>query len=218
MTQYFWHPGIQMRFFENNPPLIVKKAEGVFIEDINGNRIIDGISSWWCKSLGHGHPRLKAALRKQYEQFEHVIGATTTNNVIAELSELLTNLRNPLAKVFYAGDGSCAVEVALKMSLHSRLNTGQIKKTKFISLSNGYHGETCGSLSVSDLGRYKTPYKSMLFECKHILGIPYVTGPADPLWNDCTPYWETIEEYLEPLAENTTAVILEPIVQGAGGC
>lgn len=217
MRQCFWHPGTQMKDFEGNAPMSVQKARGIYIEDVNGRQVIDAISSWWCKSLGHGHPRLKAAFMKQCDQFEHVIQASTTNKIIAELSELLTSFHDPLTKVFYAGDGSSAVEIALKMSLHSHRNRGQSERTQFISLKNGYHGETCGSLSVSDLGRYKESYQSMLFECETIGHLPYVTDHTDPLWADCSPYWEPIKNRLEQIANSLTAVILEPIAQGAAG-
>jgi adenosylmethionine-8-amino-7-oxononanoate aminotransferase len=197
--------------------LEVISASGSHIELKNGQKLIDAISSWWCKSLGHGHPRLKQTLKNQLEKFEHVIQAGTTNETIVALSEKLANLSPGLNKVFYAGDGSCAVEIAMKMSLHSRILQGDKTRTQFLALSNGYHGETIGALSVSDLGLYRDPYASLLFPCHFIEGLPYLHDDSDPLWHNCEPYWDNIAAQLEPYADTATAILIEPIVQGAGG-
>jgi len=215
--KHIWHPCSQMKDYENFLPQSVKSARGSHIELSNGKPLIDAISSWWCKSLGHNHPRLKKALQAQIEKFEHVILANTTNETIVQLSEKLCALMPSLNKVFFAGDGSCAVEVALKMSLHSRLIKGDTKRKSFITLQNGYHGETVGALSVSDLGIYKSPYESLCFECYTIKNIPYVTGREDPLWVNCHEQWQQIEKSLELLKDSATAIIVEPIIQGAGG-
>lgn len=215
--KHIWQPCSQMKDFESFKPIIVSKAYGSYLELQCGKKIIDATSSWWCKSLGHNHPRLKEALIIQMDKFEHVIGAGTLNETITYLSEKLANLTNSLKKVFYASDGSTAVEIALKMSLHAHKIKGNIKKTKFIALKNGYHGETTGALSVSDLGRFRDPYQEMLFEVNFIHAIPYVSGIDDPLWNASEECWLKTEKYLNLHANQTAAIILEPIVQGAGG-
>lgn len=212
-----WHPCSQMQDYEQLPPLSVVGANGAYIELANGKTIIDATSSWWCKSLGHQHPRLKKALQAQLEKFEHVILANTTNETIEALSEKLTQLTTTLKKVMYAGDGSCAVEIALKMSLHARQIQGDHQRNKFLALANGYHGETIGALSVSDVGIYRAPYQALLFDAHFIQPIPYVTSTADPLWNNCELIWKQLEPQLAQYAENTTALLVEPIVQGAGG-
>ena len=212
-----WHPCSQMKDYETFRPLIVRSASGPYIELSNGQKIIDAISSWWCKSLGHGHPKLKAALIKQLDYFEHVILANTTNNNIIELSERLTNLTKNLKKVLYASDGSCAVEIAMKMSIHARQITGDVSRYKFMALSNSYHGETGLALSVSDLGIYSAPYKAILINTAFLENIPYVKNKQDPLWEDCSSYWPNIEKQLEQHKDTLTAIIIEPIVQGAGG-
>jgi len=214
--QYHWHPGNALKDFEKSPPFIVKKASGSYIEGIDGHLVIDGISSWWCKTLGHNHPRLKSALIKQIHKFEHVINATSTNQILVDLSELLVSLVPGMGKVFYASDGSSAVEIALKMSLHSRYNQGDHIKKKFLSLDNGYHGETCGALSITHAGNFKQVYRSMLFDCSSIQGIPYVNTPHEDLWNNCQDHWIKVQEFLENHHHEITAIILEPIVQGAG--
>jgi len=215
--QHVWHPTSQMKDYELFKPLVVKRARGCHIELDTGMKLIDAISSWWCKSLGHNHPRLKQALYRQLEQFEHVILANTTNETIVALSEKLASLTRTLDKVFYAGDGSCAIEIAMKMSLHARQVSGEKKRQRFIALQNGYHGETFATLSVGDVGLFRAPYESMLFDTTFLSPVPYVSGRSDPLWDDCGEAWDVMLKQLEPLADSTTALILEPILQGAGG-
>ena len=129
----------------------------------------------------------------------------------------MSNLVKSSSKVFYASDGSSAVEIALKMSLHSRKIKGQNKRNKFLALKNGYHGETAAALSVSDIGIYKNPYKEILFDVHMISHIPYVNSINDALWDDCSSCWKVIEAQLEQYKESATAIIFEPMVQGAGG-
>lgn len=212
-----WHPCSQMKDYETFPPLPVKSAKGCYIELEDGRKIIDAISSWWCKSLGHNHPKLKQALIEQAGKFEHIILANTINQNISTLSTRLASLTKTLDKVMYASDGSCAVEIAIKMSVHARQILGETHKTQIISLENSYHGETALALSVSDLGLYRKPYEPLLKQYSFIKNIPYVYSRFDPLWQNCLEHWNDIEEQLNQQAENLTAVIIEPIVQGAGG-
>ncbi|MEN9916465.1 MAG: adenosylmethionine-8-amino-7-oxononanoate aminotransferase [Pseudomonadota bacterium] len=215
--QHIWHPCSQMKDYEAFPPLIIKKAYGSYIELADGRRIIDAISSWWCKSLGHNHPRLKSALKTQLEYFEHVIFANSTYEIIIQLSEKLATLCPGLNKVFYASEGSSAVEIALKMSLHAQQLLGQNQRTQLTSLQNGYHGETFMALGLSDLGLYRKAYEAHLIKPDFIHNIPYVHSSSDPLWTDCSVIWPKIENQLEKQATTLAAIIVEPIVQGAGG-
>ncbi len=215
--QHIWHPCSQMKDYERHPPVMVKSAEGCYLTLQDDRKIIDAISSWWCKSLGHNHPRLKQALIEQVNRFEHVMLANTTHDVIIELSQKLGQLMPPLDKVFYASDGSCAIEIAMKMSLHAHLLSGETQRTQFIALQNGYHGETVGALSISDVGCYRTPYASMLLETHYLNPVPYVSDVSDPLWDDCSAMWPQIEQSLAPYAHTATALCLEPLMQGAGG-
>ncbi len=215
-TQFVWHPCSQMKDHELYKPLVINRAYESYLELFNGIKIIDAISSWWCKSLGHNHPRLKNALLKQLDQFEHVDLGNTTNDLINTLSKKLTQLMPHLGKVFYASDGSSAVEIALKMSLHVRVLEGKTKKTLFLALKNSYHGETVGALSVSDLSLYRSPYESVLFKPPFIEAV-YVQNTDDPLWNDVSILWSKIEKNLDQYIDSTTALIIEPIVQGAAG-
>ena len=214
--QNIWYPCSQMKDYEQFNPLKIHRASGDYIELENGQKIIDAISSWWCKSLGHNHPRLKQAIYQQIERFEHVILANTQHEVITKLSHTISKLTNhQLNRVFYAGDGSSAVEIALKMSLHAQKLKGENQRTQFIALKNGYHGETTGAMSVSDVGRFKDPYETMLFKTHFLQNFPYINGRCDPSWKFNN--WEALEIELKPLINTTAAIIIEPMIQGAGG-
>ncbi len=210
-----WHPCSQMKDYEDFKPLNITKAQGSYIyhED---KPIIDAISSWWCKSLGHNHPSLQQALIKQLGILEHTILANTSNQTIELFTQKLCQLTHT-DKAFFASDGSCAVEIAMKMSIHARMIQGQSAKTQFAALQNGYHGETCATLSVSDVGLFKKPYQSLLFDCTFLTDIPYVTGTQDPLWHDARQAWDQAKIQLEPVKDKLNAIIFEPLVQGAGG-
>jgi len=206
-----------MKDYETFKPIVIKKAKGSYLYTDNGHKIIDAISSWWCKSLGHNHPKLKKALIKQANQFEHVILANTTNDTIVQLAEELSRLTKHLNKVLFASDGSCAVEIAMKMSLHAHQITGELNRTKFACLENSYHGETCLTLAVSDCELYKKPYQPILPHTYTIKNLPYTNSRHTELWQNCASHWQKIEMQLNKYKDQLTAVIVEPILQGAGG-
>lgn len=212
---HVWHPCAQMKDFESFPPLIIQKAQGCYLYTDQGP-LIDAISSWWCKSLGHSHPEVIAAIKKQMLHFEHVISANTTHPALVELAEELAQLTGK-QHIFFASDGACAVEIAMKLAIHSNQIKGRTQKNQFIALKNGYHGETLGAMSVSDLGIYKAPYEGFGVSCHFIEDIPYVTGKTDPLWHNCEEHWNKVKPFLDHVAEQVCAIILEPVVQGAGG-
>ncbi len=212
---HIWHPCTQMKEFETFPPLVIERAEGSYIYT-NKGPIIDGISSWWCKSLGHGHPVVINAIRDQLNKFEHVITANTTHTQMAEFGETLAAITGK-QHVFFGSDGSSAVEISMKLAMHAQQIKGVSKKNQFIALKNGYHGETFGALSVSDLGIYKAPYEGTGVNCHFIESMPYVGGTSDPLWSDCEAHWQLVLPQLELIKDTTCAVILEPIIQGAAG-
>jgi adenosylmethionine---8-amino-7-oxononanoate aminotransferase len=201
--------------FIQNPPLVIEKAEGSYLYTDQG-KIIDAISSWWCKSLGHAHPKVTQAISNQLQRFEHIIGANTTYPEIVELAERLSDISGK-QHVFFASDGSCAVEIALKLALHACQVQGLKYKNKFIALKNGYHGETLATLSVSDVGKFKSTFPDLDLTCQWITKIPYVSGEDDPLWSNCSSIWLQVLADLEAVKHHTCAIILEPIVQGAGG-
>lgn len=215
--RHIWHPCSQMKDYETFPPLVIKGAAGCYLELEDGTKIIDAVSSWWCKSLGHGHPKIKAALMQQAERYEHVLGVNTCQDVLVKLSEKLCTLSPHLNKVFYASEGSSAVEVAIKMSVHAHHIQGASKRNKIMALQNAYHGETLLALSLSELGLYREAYAALLLPTVFLQHIPYVHSQHDPLWQDCSVVWPKIEQQLNAQAEELSAIIVEPILQGAGG-
>ena len=213
---HIWHPCSQMKDYEDFLPCEVVSASGSYLHLADGRTLIDSGASWWCKAFGHAHPALMSALREQSKHFDHVILANTAQSPAIELAERLATLSPNLNKVFYASDGSCAVEIALKMSVHSRVITNDPRRG-LAALSGAYHGETMLTLSVSDVGLYKDPYQSLTTPCHFIGPLPMVSGTDDPLWHDCSSYWPAIAKQLQPLANTLTALIIEPILQAAGG-
>ena len=220
-----WHPCAQMSDYQDSPPLPVMAASGCRLQLADGSEVLDAISSWWCKSLGHGHPAVTQAISRQLTRFEHVILANTTNDVVVEMAESLlqacnhpsTRPNTPFTKVFFADNGSTAVEVALKMALHWQILGGQTQRTRYATLENGYHGETVAALSVSDLGLYADPYRALLFPALTLTGLPYRSGPDDPRWMDTSAEWPQLARQLDGQADSLAAIIYEPVLQGAGG-
>lgn len=216
-VQHNWHPCAQLKNHERHAPLVVEGAEGCYIELQSGRRLIDATASWWCKTLGHAHPRLQSALLKQMQRFEHVMFAGTTCDVIAQLSKRLGQMMPGLTRVFYAGDGACAVEIAMKMSLHYRFALGDKRRVRFAALCNGYHGETAAALSVTDVSWLNVkPYQSLCFEPVLIEPL-YVSGCQDAGWHDASQHWFSTELQLLGYKDQLTAIIIEPVVQAAAG-
>ena len=149
-----WHPCTQMKQHETLPIVPIARAQGCWLYDFDGRRYLDAVSSWWVNLFGHAEPRINAALIDQLQRLEHVLLAGFTHEPVVELSERLSALTgNALGHCFYGSDGASAVEIALKMSFHYWHNSGRPDKTEFISLAGGYHGETLGALSVTDVAR-----------------------------------------------------------------
>lgn len=215
---HVWHPCTQMKDYESLPPIPIRRGAGVWLEDFAGKRYLDAVSSWWVNLFGHANPTINAALRDQLENLEHVILAGFTHQPVIELSERLVALTPPgLTRCFYADNGSSAVEVALKMSYHYWRNSGKSGKTRYINLSNSYHGETLGALAVGDVGLYKEIYAPLLLQ-------PITVPSPDCYERDAGVSWEehsralfvAMESALQRHADEVCAVIVEPLVQCAG--
>ncbi len=212
--RHIWHPCSRMQDFKSYPPIIVNKAKGSLIYTNHG-QILDGISSWWCKSLGHHHPAVISAIKKQLSQFEHVIGANTTHPAIVSLGEKLAKISGK-AHVYFASDGSSAVEIALKLALHASQIKGQARQ-EFIALKNGYHGETLGTMSVSDVECHSKPYSGLGVKTHFIDPGPYGSCPLNSDIAEINQHWQTILPYLEMIKQQCCALIVEPLIQGAAG-
>ena len=206
--KYNWHPCTQMKDHEFLPIIPIKKGKGVYLEDFEGNKYIDAISSWWVNLFGHSNEYINNKIKEQIETLEHVIFAGFTHNQAVKLSKRLCKLTG-FDKVFYADNGSSAVEIALKMSFHYWKNKGKVKPL-FFSLQNSYHGETIGALSVGDVGLYKDTYKEILI--KNIT-IPI---PKDKSEEETKRTLKIAREVFEKYYKDVSALIIEPLVQCAG--
>ncbi len=205
-----WHPCTQMKDHETLPLIPIKKAYGVYLEDFEGNAYIDAVSSWWVNIFGHTNSYINEKIKEQLDTLEHVILAGFTHEQVIRLSERLVKLSpDGLEKCFYADNGSSAVEVALKMSYHAHKNDGKKKKV-FVSLTNSYHGETIGALSVGDVELYKDTYAPLLIET---IQTPV---PKDASKESAKEAADEFEDLCKKRADEISAVILEPLVQGAG--
>lgn len=213
-----WHPTTQMKDHEWLPMLPVRRGRGVWLEDMEGRQYLDAISSWWVNLFGHAHPDISDRVAEQARTLEHVILAGATHPSAVELAERLVKVTpEGLTRVFYADSGSNAVEIALKMSFHFWRNEGFRQRTRFIALTNSYHGETLGTLSVGDVGIFKETYTPLLLES--------LLAPSPDCFNVPPERWdehaakrlEEMDELLTRHAHEVCAVIIEPLVQCAGG-
>lgn len=209
--EVLWHPCTQMKDHETIPLTPVSKGEGIYLYDFEGNRIIDGISSWWVNLFGHCNPYINQKVKEQLETLEHVILAGFTHEGIVRLSERLIKLApKGLTRCFYADNGSSAIEVALKMSYHSHRNNNQ-ERPLFVSLSESYHGETLGALSVGDVALYKETYEPLLIRSVQ------TPSPANQSIEAALEAAQAFERLVIEKGSEISALIVEPLVQGAGG-
>jgi adenosylmethionine-8-amino-7-oxononanoate aminotransferase len=213
-----WHPCTQMKDHEQLPPIPIRRASGVWLEDFDGKHYLDAISSWWVNLFGHSNSHINRAVSQQMEQLEHVLLAGFTHQPAIELSERLIKLLPGLSRCFYADNGSAAVEIALKMSFQYWRNHGRTDKTKFITLTNSYHGETLGALAVGDVSLYKETYKPLLMD---VMTVPspdcFLKKPELSDREHCIETFQAMRTALEQHHKEVCAVIVEPLVQCAGG-
>jgi len=206
-----------MKDHEHLPLIPVRRASGVWLEDMAGRRYLDAISSWWVNLFGHCNPRINAAVHAQLEQLEHVILAGFTHEPVIALSEALVAVAPAgLTRCFYADNGSSAVEVAVKMSFHYWRNVGE-SRHRFITLSNSYHGETLGALAVGNVRLYKDVYRPLLMDVITVHSPDCFEREAGESWAEhSTRKFAQMEAALARHAHETAAVIIEPLVQCAG--
>ena len=214
-----WHPCTQMKDHESLPLIPIRRGQGVWLEDFEGKFYLDAISSWWVNLFGHAQPRIRAAVHAQLDQLEHVLLAGFTHAPVIELSERLVQVAPPgLTRCFYADSGSAAIEIALKMSYHYWRNRGQPAKIKFITLSNSYHGETIGALAVGDVALYKQTYAPLLMQAITVPTPDASQREPGETEADCAHrMFAHMAQALEQHAREVCAVIVEPLVQCAGG-
>ena len=220
-----WHPCTQMHDHETLPMLPIASAEGAWLHGHDGRRYLDAVSSWWTCLLGHRHPRIVAAIREQVDRLDHVMLAGFTHEPAIELAEELVRIApragdpaRALARVFYADNGSSAVEVALKLSFHYWRNLGRGERTRFVALTGGYHGETLGALSVTDIALYRKTYAPLLLEPIFAPSPDaYEAAPGESAADCARRRLDQLRAILERDAREISAIIVEPLVQCAGG-
>ncbi len=215
---HLWHPCSQMKDHERYPLIPIKRGEGVWLEDYEGNRYLDAVSSWWVNAFGHANPRINQAIKDQLDQLEHAIFAGFSHGPGIDLAERLCAITPAgLNKVFYGDNGSSAVEIALKMSFQYWQNRGRPEKQKFVALKNGYHGETIGALSVGDVDLYKATFKPLLFDVMMAPSPDCFYREPGESWRDYSlRQFIHMEALLEENHKQVAAVIVEPLVQCAG--
>ena len=207
---HIWHPCTQMKDHEFLPLIPIKKGKGVYLYDFDGNRYIDAISSWWVNLFGHSNDYINSQIKEQLDTLEHVILAGFSHKPAIELANRLVQISpKGLEKVFFADNGSSAIEVALKMSYHYFKNKGE-KKDIFLSLTNSYHGETLGALSVGDVKLYKETYQPLLIKNMQ------TPVPINQTKEAAIEAIKELENILKKYHKKISAFIIEPLIQGAG--
>jgi adenosylmethionine-8-amino-7-oxononanoate aminotransferase len=212
-----WHPFTQEAL--DPRPVRIERGEGVYLYTRDGRKLIDAISSWWVNLHGHSHPLIAEAIAEQARKLEHVIFAGFTHDAAEELASRLRRiLPQPLEHIFFSDDGSTAVEVALKMALQFWRNLGKSRKTRFVALEHAYHGDTVGAMSVGADSDFVAAFQEIRFP---VLRVPAAHCFRCPVGKeratcdiDCTA---PLERLLEGRHEEIAAVIVEPLLQGAGG-
>ena len=217
--QYIFHPCAQMKDFEENPPLVIEKGEGLYLIDEEGKRYMDCISSWWVNLFGHANPRINQVVMEQINNLEHVIFASFSHKPAIDLAEALVEvLPKGINKFLFADNGSSCIEMALKLSFQYHLQTGNPQKTKFISLENAYHGETIGALGVGDVDIFTQTYRPLIKEGRKVR-VPYLdsTKSEEEFKKYEAECIQELRELIESSHQEIACMIVEPMVQGAAG-
>ncbi len=214
----YWHAFTQMGEYDS---LVIDRAEGVWLYDIEGHRYLDGVSSMWCNLLGHGHPRINRAIRQQLDQVAHSTSLGMGNRPAATLAKRLADLTpGDLQHVFFGSDGSSATEVALKMAFQYWLQCDEPcpQKTKYLALGDAYHGDTLGSASVGGIARFHEIFEPLLFDVIRLDAPDPRSLPDDVPGSQATNYFlGQLEAVLAEHHQQIAAFILEPMIQAAAG-
>jgi adenosylmethionine-8-amino-7-oxononanoate aminotransferase len=211
-----WHPFTQHASWPGDDPIVVERGEGCYLYDTDGNRYLDGVSSLWLSVHGHGVPEIDAAVRDQLGRLAHTTFLGLTHEPGIELAEqLLATAPDGLTRVFFAGDGSSAVEAALKMAYQSRVQRGR-PGALFLHVAEGYHGDTLGAVSVGGIDLFHGTYRPILLETR-LVGSPGVLGPGQSRAQRAAEVLDEMRAVLAGEDGQVCAVVVEPMVQAAGG-
>lgn len=217
--KYIWHPCSQMKDYEELPPIIIEKGKGINLYDIEGKCYKDVVSSWWCNLLGHCNPHISDSIKKQTEQLEHVIFANFSHKGIIKLCMRLSKLLpEGLCKFNFSDNGSSSIEMAMKMSFQYFQQTGLTQKTRFMALTDAYHGETVAALSAGDCDLYTKIYKPILMDVIRIQAPDCYHCPYGKSRDNCDcKCFRSCEEQFEKYGDKTAAILVEPLLQGSAG-
>jgi len=213
---HLWHPFTDINSLQAGDWPIIERAEGVCLHDTDGREYLDGISSWWCVNLGHRHPRLLAAARAQLDVLDQsILGGMSHPNAIRLAERLASVTPDGLVRTFFASDGASAVEAALKIALQYWANLGRPERHRFVSLVDGYHGDTLGAVGVGYVEAFHRSFRpavirSLEAASPHCFHCPHGLAPAD-----CgVACFASMERIVRESHEQLAAVIIEPICQG----
>jgi len=211
--QHVWHPYTPMDAWQDADPIVVGRAQGAWLEDVDGRRYIDGNSSWYVAALGHGHPRLLRALEEQATTLAHCSLGGIAHEPAARLAEELVAIaprdaRHRLTRVFFVDDGSTAVDAAIKMCVQAWRQLGAPKKTRFVALDGAFHGDTVGATSLGGVEVFRRPYAGVTFDCVHV---PF---PAEGAYQQA---FSAIARLVREESDTIAAVFIEPVVQATAG-
>jgi len=217
--KFVWHPYTQMKDCEELPPIPIKKAKGVKLYGYDGEVYYDTISSWWCNVHGHGHSEIIKAIKKQLGTLDHIMFAGFTHEAAVLLSEKLVKIApKGLTKVFFSDNGSTSVEVAMKMSFQFWKNAGERKKEKFLSLDKAYHGDTIGTMSVSGVGLFNRMFEPLYAKNFKAPTPDCYRCPMSNEKESCSiECLNGMENILREHSKEIAAIIIEPLLMGAGG-
>ncbi|MBI2851111.1 MAG: adenosylmethionine--8-amino-7-oxononanoate transaminase [Chloroflexi bacterium] len=217
--KYLWHPCTEINSFEQMDFPIVEKAKGVYLYEVGGRPLLDGIASWWCVNLGHGHPRLIEAIREQAGQLQHaILGGMSHPNAIKLAEQLARLAPGDLSHSFFASDGASAVEAALKIAVQYWANLGENNRVNFVGLEEGYHGDTLGAMGVGYVEAFHRDYKYVVRPAYHALSPHCLQCPNGKEPETCdTECFDSMDEILHEYHSDIAAVIVEPLCQAAAG-
>lgn len=211
-----WHPFTQQSLWVADEPIVVDRADGMYFWDTDGNRYLDGVSSLWVNVHGHNHPTINQAIIDQLGRLDHTTFLGLTHEPGIELAEkLLATAPKGLTRVFYAGDGASAVEAAIKMAYQAQAQSGQ-NRPYFAHFAEGYHGDTLGAVSVGGIDLFHETYRPILLETR-MVSSPGVLEPGQRRLNRAAAVLTELGELLERQGKQICAIVLEPLVQAAGG-
>jgi len=216
--RHLWHPYTDIATHERQPLLCIDRAEGSYLYDINGRALLDGIASWWCVALGHGYAPVVEAIRKQAGELQHsILGGLSHPPALKLAARLAALAPGGLNHVYFAADGSSAVEAALKMAAQYHAFNGEPQRTRFVGLENAYHGDTLGAISVGFTSWFQEPYGALI-KPSLIAPSPHAPSSDDEVsMLAAHSAFQKLQALVDEHADTIAAIVLEPLVQGAAG-